>query len=345
MSKLIGELLLASVLGLIGCVAYLMGQDAEYSPAFLAQQRPNRFQVPPARAADAAPPTASADAEHFLEHEGRRRRYVVHVPRGSDGARPLPVVLAFHGGLGRPEGLRTQTRLNDAADRHGFLAVYPEGTGVARLLTFNAGSCCGWAARQRVDDVGFVRRLLDEGLPGRYRIDRRRVYATGLSNGAMLCYRLACELPDRVAAIGPVAGGMMVDGPRPARPVPVYHVHGRKDPNVPYAGGVGRNAVQRVAHRPVEDVLAWWVKANGCRPEPAAVERQADRVLTRWEPPPGAAGAPVVLCAVTEGGHNWPGGVDTTAHLGTGPHARSVDATELLWRFFEQHQLPEPPGP
>src|SRR5262249_13324839 len=131
--------------------------------------------------------TAGEDREHFVTHDGRKRRYLVHAPPAAAAGRPLPVVLGFHGGGGRAESFRTMSRLSEVADRHGFLVVYPDGTGRwANVLTFNAGRCCGYAAEQQVDDVGFVRRLLDE-LPRLYPVDPRRVYATGMSNGAMLC--------------------------------------------------------------------------------------------------------------------------------------------------------------
>jgi polyhydroxybutyrate depolymerase len=356
MSKLLGELLLATALVVIGAIVYFMVQGPEYSGAFLAQARENRFKPlagllpaagqggPLAASSDEAEERGHKDAEHHLEYDGRRRRYLVHVPKGYDGQKPLPVVLAFHGGMGRAESVRTQSRLNEAADKFGFLAVYPDGTGLTRLLTYNAGACCGYAVRKRVDDVGFVRRLITDDLPAHYRtIDRRRVYATGISNGAMLCYRLACEMPELIAAIAPVAGDMVVEGPRPKRPVPVIHFHGLKDNNVPYAGGVGRNAVQPVRYRPVEEVIAWWAQVNGCGKKSAEVLKEADATRTTYEPPAGAAGAPVVLYALPEGGHNWPGGVDTTGHLGTGPHVTTVDATTLMWQFFAQHPLPEKP--
>jgi polyhydroxybutyrate depolymerase len=270
--------------------------------------------------------------------DGLKRRYLVHVPAGYDGKRPLPVVLAFHGGGGRAEVQREQSQLNRTADKHGFLVVYPDGTGRLRLLTWNAGTCCGYAVQNNIDDVAFTAQLLDQ-LQAQFPIDARRVYATGLSNGGMLSYRLACELSDRIAAIAPVAGDMGVDGPPPKRPVPVIHFHGLKDPNVLFEGGIGPNQFQKTPHRSIPDSLAFWIRANNCQPEPQ-IEQIPDAVIERWTPARGQAGAPVVLYKLPGGGHNWPGGVDTTARLGTGPHVSSVDASEIMWKFFEQHPLP-----
>jgi polyhydroxybutyrate depolymerase len=340
MGKIIAELLLAAFLVLLGLVIYFMAFDVENPPKVMAQSPAGRVDYagqPPKEEKTAV----TDDREHFVTHDGRKRRYLVHVPKGHDGKKALPVVLAFHGGMGRAETQRTQSGLNDVADREGFLVVYPDGTGLTRLLTFNSGGVNGYAMRNRVDDVGFVRTLIDKELPSNYAIDKRRVYATGMSNGAMMTYRLACELSDRIAAIAPVAGDMAVDGPQPKRPVPVIHFHGLKDPNVMFEGGVGRNAFQPMPHRSIPETIDWWVKADRCAAEPVEKKREKDYTMTRYEPKKGAEGAPVVLYVMPEGGHTWPGGVDLTAHLGTGKLVQSVDASKLMWEFFKQHSLPE----
>lgn len=278
------------------------------------------------------------DRQFFLHHDGRQRRYLVHWPPTADPAAPLPVVLSFHGGAGWAEIQREQSRFNEVADRHNLAVVYPEGTGRTRMKTWNAGTCCGYAVQANVDDVGFVRALLDE-LPALYPIDRRRVYACGMSNGGMLCYRLACEAADRIAAIGVVAGDMGVDGPPPSRPVPVIHFHGLLDENARFHGGIGRNQVLPVPHRPIPETIAWWVRANRCAPQPH-ITRRPDCEIHTYQPPPGEAGAPVVLYVLPEGGHTWPGGVDVTWRFNTGPLIETVDASTLMWEFFRRHALP-----
>jgi polyhydroxybutyrate depolymerase len=326
--KLIVEGLLAAIILFVGSVLYyLCGHGEEAARAHLLRQRSEKDG------------NVSEDREHFLTHGGRRRRYVVHVPKGVDPTRPLPVVLGFHGGLGHAESFRALSRLNEAADRHEFLAVYPDGTGRGKMLTFNAGACCGYALDHKVDDVGFTRLVLDD-LSNHYRVDSQRVYATGMSNGAMLCYRLACELSDRIAAIGPVAATMQCDGPPPARPVPVIHFHGRKDPVAFYQGGKTRFGL--VTHRAVTDTIAWWVKVNHCQEQPVESKETRDYLCQRYAPAAGTKGAPVVLYTLLEGGHTWPGGVDLTAHLGTGKLIASVDADALMWQFFERFSLADP---
>src|SRR5581483_1221143 len=137
-----------------------------------------------------------------------------------------PVVLAFHGGGSNAMQMADFCGLNAKADGAGFIVAYPEGSGrLARDHTWNGGNCCGYAMEQKVDDVGFVRVLLDD-LAWRARIDTKRVYATGMSNGAVMAYRLASELADRIAAIAPVAGPMGTATCKPSRPVSVMHFHG-----------------------------------------------------------------------------------------------------------------------
>jgi polyhydroxybutyrate depolymerase len=280
--------------------------------------------------------------EYTIEHGGRARRYIVRPPAGYDGNQPLPVVINFHGGGGTASAAVRQSRMDETADRHGFILVLPEGTGVLprRFLTWNAGHCCAYAVENNIDDVGFVRKMLDD-LQVRYRIDPRRVYATGISNGGMLCYRLACEMPDRIAAIAPVSANLGVDGPVPTRPVPIIHFHGLEDANVPFAGGVGANARVKVAHRSVPDTVAWFSKVNGIDPGAPQVEQRADAEIQRFLPQPGSNGAPIVVYKIREGGHTWPGGVDITRQLGTGNLVQTVDANELMWDFFRQFNLPE----
>ena len=288
----------------------------------------------------------AGDETRSISFDGLERSYLVHPPAGWDGTTPLPVVLGFHGGAGRAETFRTASGLNAVADRNDFLVVYPNGTGPnvvcagqeIPIQTWNAGGCCGFAMENGIDDVGFIRALLDD-LPQHYAVDLRRVYATGISNGAMMSYRLAVELADRITAIAPVAGAMMIEG-EPSRPVPVIHFHGLMDENAPYFGGVGANAdINPIEHNSVPDTIAFWVNVNHDSPEPV-VELIADAVIETYEPPEGVDGASVVLYRLPGGGHNWPGGTDVTQGLDTGPLIESVDASEIIWQFFSDFALP-----
>ncbi len=274
------------------------------------------------RTADIRPGRAAWDR---LDHDGAERRYRVVAPPGVVGG-PSPLVLALHGGGGVPRGMALMTRFDAAAVREGFVVAYPAGL----ERTWNAGACCGPAARDGVDDVGFVAALI-ERLVERLGVDARRTFVTGFSNGGMLAYRLAAERPDLVGAIAPVASGMLPPA-APSAPVSVLAIHGTRDLNAPYGGGVGPRSLSGVSYPPVRDVVGRWVAACGCAPS-ARVERVADVVRETWSG--GQGGTEVCLVTVEDGGHTWPGGRALAGILD--PPGTSLDATAEIWRFFAEH--------
>jgi polyhydroxybutyrate depolymerase len=283
---------------------------------------------------------ASRDLSFAVTFGGRRRTYLVHLPPQYDGVKLLPAVFNLHGGGGDGAAAAKQTQMNLTADKFGFIVVYPEGTAPSgsKAFTWNAGSCCAYAVEQKVDDIGFLRELA-VSLPKQFNIDARRLYCTGMSNGAMMSYRVACELSQYFAAICAVSASMGVDGPLPARPIPVLEIHGALDTNAPYDGGIGSTAISRVQHHPVEQVLAWWRAANRCAWLP---RWDSTTPVYRWREwvPRGEGGAPVSIYKLPGGGHTWPGGVDVTKGLGTGPLVKDFPANEVMWRFFERFALP-----
>ena len=279
------------------------------------------------------------DHTRSVESDGRTRSYIVHLPPSCDGSKPLPVVLAFHGGGSNAKQMARFCGLNDKADEAGFIAVYPDGTGrFERMLTWNAGNCCGYAMRNNVDDVAFVRTLLDD-LGSAAKIDEDRVYATGMSNGAMISYRLASELSDRIAAIAPVAGPMGTETCNPKRPVPVMHFHGTDDEFAAFQGGPGPKSISQIDFYSVEHSIEAWVKANGCPAKPT-ITKEPDRTddgmtVTRKTYGPGGAGSEVILFIIEGGGHTWPGREPRIERLGKS--TRDISANDLLWEFFRKH--------
>jgi polyhydroxybutyrate depolymerase len=287
------------------------------------------------------------DHSFSIRHEGRSRNYLVHVPKTENRGRPLPVVMAFHGGGGEAEGFKAYAGLDAVADREGVLVVYPNGSGLLprRLLTWNAGECCGYAMNNRVNDVGFAIAVLED-LARRTTVDQRRIYATGHSNGAMMAYRLGAERADRIAAIAPVAGAYDLDRFAPARPVAVLHIHSVDDPRALYAGGLGPpfpGTNVRSSHRPVEEGLERWRRHNGCSAQTRVAETRKGTAATG-----GAAqtatllmwdgcmpGAQVAHWKLTGVGHGWPG--NRRAELREeliGPPTTLVVAADEIWRFF-----------
>lgn len=280
-----------------------------------------------------------------LKHDGRERSCIVHVPKGAATRSPLPVVVSFHGGGGWAAQQQDSTRLHELGGRERFIVVYPNGSGRLRdrLLTWNAGSCCGFAAESNIDDVGFVAALLDD-LARRTPIDRARVYATGFSNGAMMAQRVAAERPDLVAAIAPVGGAMVLVGREPRAAVPVMHIHSLDDPRALYAGGLGPpfpGTDHRVDHPPVEASLERWRKANGCRTAGTVVETRSAGAHTaeRVSFAPCSSGAELVHWRLTGPGHVWPGAAATSRERLTGPATIVIDANWEIWKFFRDKRL------
>ena len=278
----------------------------------------------------------------------RQRTYVVHLPLRWSERGPLPVVLAFHGGGGNASGFKGYAGLDAVADRAGFVVVYPDGSGRLgrRLLTWNAGTCCGYARDNKVDDAGFPLAILRD-LARDVPLDSTRVYATGPSNGAMMAYRLAVEAPERIAAIAPVAGMMVADRFPPARPVPVLHIHSVDDSRALYAGGLGPPfpfTNVHVTHRAVEPELARWIGHDGCPREARVAERRTtpsrgrgpDHTATLLVWAPCATGAEVQLWKLTGAGHGWPGGPSQLPERLMGPDTSLINAAEETWRFLSR---------
>lgn len=284
------------------------------------------------RSAEPAP--AAPAGRQTLEHDGRTRSYLLRVPPSRAGDMPLVIVL--HGGGGNADNAEMMTGFTELARAEGFVVVYPEGTalGPARRLTWNAGHCCGYAMRANVDDVGFLRALIDH-LVRRLPIDPRRVYVTGMSNGAMMSHRAGLELPDRVAAIAPVVGGIFGDERARAPGVSAIMINGVLDRNVPYEGGPPggpfASAWDGTPVRPALDQARFWAAANGCDAN-AKVNDTGPCVHVRYECPDGIG---VELYAVADNGHAWPGGRRGSA-IGD-PPSRSLDASRVIWEFFARH--------
>lgn len=287
----------------------------------------------------AADSLVPGDHERQLKIDDLDRRYFVHVPPNLDPHQPVPVVLVFHGAGMNGRMMPGFCGMNDKADAAGFVAVYPNGTGVAELLlVFNAAGTPEKPYGSRADDVKFVDALLDD-LGTVLKIDSNRVYASGFSNGAMLCYRLAAELPDRIAAIAPVSGTQALKDLRPPRPVPILHLHGTRDLLVPWDGPVAGQS-PKMPFLSVPETLKIWIPANHCATEPVmtAVPDQADdgtRVMRRTYTP-SADGAEIVVYAIEGGGHTWPGSPHPQLEF-LGKTTLDISANDLIWDFFVRH--------
>lgn len=291
----------AALLGLAGCGA--VGPGADKTPGL--------------------PPGLS---KHTVDLPSGERTYLAHRPEQAAPASGYPLVVMLHGGFGSAQQAERSYGWDDLADAEGVLVVYPDGLD----RTWNAGSCCGRSASGNVDDVGFIGAVVAD-VANLVRVDASRVYATGMSNGAMMAYRLACET-STFAAIAPVAGDQMVACSARA-PASLLHIHGTADTSVPLDGSPG-DGVGRVNGPPIEQVVDSWRTTDGCA---AFTSITKGVVTTRTATCLDGRGVTLVL--VDGAGHQWPGS-GSTGSPGADKPSDAFDATRLIWEFFAAHPKP-----
>ena len=284
-------------------------------------------------------PLGPGDHYRSLMMGQQKRLYLVHVPKGYDLKQPAPVVLALHGAMMNGPMMAWFSGLNEKADEAGFIVVYPSGAGSGPFLAWNAGGFRGKLAERAADDVAFIDKLLDD-LGAEVKVDGKRVFACGMSNGAMMCYRLAAELSTRITAIAPVAGTIAIEESKPKRPVPVLHFHGTKDTLVPFETAKGKTP-SFMKLRSVQESIQTWVNLDGCdeKPKTEVLSKDGDELkVTRATYGGGKNGAEVILVTIEGGGHTWPGMTPPANFLGKS--ALNVSANDLIWEFFQKHKLP-----
>ena len=284
---------------------------------------------------DAVRPLARQVTHGMIEVDGRERTYRLYVPSELP-AGSVPLFVGLHGGTGWGDQFARTNHIEGLAESNGFIVVHPDGVkiGDGPGGVWNGGVCCGVAARQEVDDVAFVEALIDRIGDG-WDIDSHRVFAFGHSNGAIMSYRLACELPDRIVGIGVVAGTLGVDPCLPDQPVSVMHVHGDADQNLPLAGGRGNLGASGVDFPPPRLGFARLASAGGC---PGARSR-TDGDLTIESREPCRAGSAAVFVTIATAPHAWPGGTPIVRPR-SGPGYPNYDATTELVRFLLAHPRP-----
>jgi polyhydroxybutyrate depolymerase len=264
------------------------------------------------------------------------RSYSVHIPPSYSPQKPSPVVLVFHSAMMNGSMMARFCGLSEKADRSGFVVVYANGTGSTPVFLFwDAGGVRGRVS----DDVGYTDKMLDD-LGTVVNVDPKRVFATGMSNGAMMCYRIAAELSSRIAAIAPVAGTMAIESCQPQRPVSVIHFHGTKDGFVLF-GGPDDRIPKNLKFLSVDETVRLWAKLNACPEVPAVAELQdlendGTSVHRKWYGP-GKEGSEVILYTIEGGGHTWPGR-DPRVRL-LGKSTRRISANDLMWEFFQKHPM------
>lgn len=283
------------------------------------------------------------DLQGSMTSGGMTRTYVYRLPASLDPAKkPWPMVIALHGRMGTGAQQETLTHFSTIADREGFIVVYPDGI----EKSWADGRPGSPAEEAGTDDVGFISDLIDE-LVKDEGADPNRVFVTGMSNGAMMSYRLGCDLSNKVAAIGPVAGLLytgLADNCAPSRPISALIVAGTDDPLMPYAGGqVGSDTGGDVLS--AQQTREKWAALNGCPTEPVkTTEPDKDpndgTTITKEAHSPCSADTEVLLYTIDQGGHTWPGGDQYLNEKIIGKTSRDMDASEVLWEFFKRHPMP-----
>jgi polyhydroxybutyrate depolymerase len=286
-----------------------------------------------AAGAEPKSPTAVDDMGEIVVG-GQSRSYVLHVPPHLESPRAL--VINLHGGGGAAAGQQRISGYDAVADANGFIVVYPQGTS----NNWADGRGATDPDRLGVDDVGFVSALIDK-LTAEYGIDPRWVFATGLSNGAFMAQRLACDLSEKIAAIAPVAGTLGTGVTcSPVLPVSVMEVHGTADPLVPYEGGemTGRGGASTIVS--VAATIDRWRTINGCTTE-AETLRLPDNgdgtSVTKSSWSECERDTAVVLYTVTGGGHTWPGGLQYLPEKTIGTTTTQFSISTASWEFFRSH--------
>ncbi|MBO3769793.1 MAG: dienelactone hydrolase family protein [Candidatus Brockarchaeota archaeon] len=253
---------------------------------------------------------------------GMIRNYWIHVPIGYDDKTPLPLVIVLHWWGGNSKSVEEYTGFSRKADREKFIVIYPQGTGTDP--TWNAGFCCGQALQNRVNDVEFIRRIVKKTMED-LKIDPKRVYVAGVSNGGMMAHRLGAELSDIFAAIAVVSGsiGKSSSGrliiANPSKPVSVIIFHGEKDELVPYNGGGSMGYF----FASINETALFWARANNCSQNPV-IEISSNRRIVKTTYTGGLNNTEVVLYTITDGGHDiW--------------NSAGIPMTDLIWDFFKKH--------
>jgi polyhydroxybutyrate depolymerase len=276
---------------------------------------------------------------------GMNRKYFVYVPSDAEDM-SLAVVLAFHGGggpIGSAELMAERSGWKELAEKEKFLAVFPQGTVddpkkpvnltddpviERNIITWSDGSQITFASRRGVDDIGYVRDILSD-LEARFKIDKRRIFATGFSNGATMTYRLGVDLSDIIAAIAPVAGLLYIDKPL-KQPVSLINIVGDKDkpPETKKASAVKEMDPGTRISNPV----SVWARYLSCPGDDKKVIETEDWVSVGYGPCDGDS--EVLTYSVKSLGHVYPG---LSLYFKADPGFEDkFYATDAIWEFFKK---------
>ena len=288
-------------------------------------------------------PVNSGSYNSSVRYDGMDRTYYIHIPTSYDKSRSFPLVILLHGLGGTGEGMSKLTGFDKLADKEGFIVIYPDGRN-------RFWKCDGRIKKN--DDVGFISFLIDE-VSKSLNIDKKRIYATGMSNGGFMCIYLACELSDKISAIAPVVATMteyQYNNFSPKKPVSVLTINGTEDKIVPWNGGeinVSSNLLKGVGIVSTYDAVKFWVFHNQCATTPVVTRLEdkstQDGTKVRREVYSGGKDSTeVILYAIEGGGHTWPGGLQYLPDDRVGKVCQDINACEVIWEFFKKVNYQSP---
>lgn len=262
-----------------------------------------------------------------IQYNGVARVVTVYVPKKINGTSPVPLLLNLHGYSSNADEQMWYGDFRKIADTANFIIAHPQGLKYHDTTHWNTG---GWTPGSTVDDLGFLDQVI-VAMNTQYKIDPKRIYAAGMSNGGEMSYHLACRLTHKLAAIASVSGAMTPEtfqDCRPSRAIPILHLHGTADSVVPYAGDATAISILRG--------LQYWVKKNGCDSVPIIIHlpnknnsdsSTVDHLLFRGV-------APVEHFKIIGGQHTWAG--STFKFAGTN---YDINASNEIWKFFNRYDM------
>ncbi len=263
--------------------------------------------------------------EYEIRSGGLERSYLLYVPKSYQAGKPMPLLVALHGGWGTGENMEEVSGFDRVADARGVIVAYPDGISRA----WNAGTCCAKPMENKVNDVAFMANLVAD-IKTKVAVDDKRVYGAGFSNGAMMVHRAACEQPEIFTAIASVAGGIMTPSCKPTRGTPTLLIQGRDDPRIPWDGG----SVEDSFRPSVKAVVGLLAARNGCSTEGTVSLQNGAVSCTTLKGC--AAGNDVQWCGLTGVGHQWPGGKTLLPRL-LGKNTDQYNAATQIVDFFLRH--------
>lgn len=267
------------------------------------------------------------------------RKYILHVPESYNKNKETPLVLAFHGGMGTAKIMAENYDWIPKSDKEGFIVAFPNGVSKlpsGKFATWNAGNCCGYAVESNSDDVAFVKAIIEDI---KKKVNVGKIFATGMSNGGMISYKLACEMSDTFTAIAGVSGTDNYNGCVPKKPISIMHIHGLKDDHVLFNGGCGPKCIagSEANFVSVPNTISKWVDRNNCDKNPQTVPLNENAYYDLYANC--NDGVKVKLIVVKDGGHSWPSTKKAPNPLEKSTSSQAISATDEIWDFFRNNLM------